>query len=91
MLREIARDFHKTRLSSREIGKKYGISAKSVELKAHKIDPISLTSDPDWCIIKVPREQMKLAELILQNNKIETDIPERFELIETFESSINQK
>jgi len=88
--KSIARDFHFTNLTSINIGKKYKVGGATAYNMAKEY-PRSAVYEPDkYQLLKFPESQHQKAILILREHGIDfEETTEHFELLESYESSIN--
>ena len=88
--KSIARDFHFTNLTSINIGEKYKVG-HATAYKMAKEYPRSAVYKPEkYQLLKFPKDQHRKAILILREHGIDfEETTEHFELLESYESSIN--
>ena len=87
----IAKDYYTTGIGTEKIAKKHKVSLTKVHKVINQTDPRSFTKDPDWCVVKVPREKMELVRVLMEGYGVPIDVPEKFELTEYCESKMNVK
>jgi len=88
--KSIARDFHFTKMSTKDIRNKYDIST-AYSSKLSKEYPRESVYEPEkYQLLKFPESQHQKAILILREHGIDfEETTEHFELLESYESSIN--
>lgn len=87
--RNIARDFHLTSLTNKEISDKYDIGITTANNIARDFPYQSIYKEKPKTVIKIAVGDYQKAMIILQENGIEThEVAPSFELLEYYESSI---
>lgn len=93
--KQIAYAYWNTKFSIGEIGKEHGISGpyasrigrQMPEFRGYEPQP---PKEKDMVVVKIPRDQLPSLEHILTDIGIEYETPECFELIEKYESKMNE-
>lgn len=88
--RRIARDYYNTSLSVEEVARKYRRSPNFAYATAQQFEQRGFPREKQYSLIKVEASQLEAAQLLLENGKINFELPsEHFELTEYYESSMN--
>ena len=87
----IAKDYYQTGLDIKQIKKKYKISQNKINRIANDID-FNIFQEPEkkYVVIKVEEKNALKALAALESNRIDYEVPEKYELTEYIESKINQ-
>lgn len=87
--RRIARDYYTTSLTRAQIKQKYGVTEAYVKETADKYDYKGFYKEREYSLVKVDREQLEAALMLLRDASIHHYAPEHFQLTEYYESKIN--
>jgi len=88
--KSIARDFHFTKMSTLDINKKYNIKPATVSRMATRYPREAVYIPQKYQLLKFPEDQHLKAMDVLQEYGIDfEETTEHFELLESYESSIN--
>ena len=85
----IARDYYTGPFSVTHIAEKHGTSPQLVNYTAKKFKREDFR-ETDQCVIKIDKKSIAYASELLTRHGIRHEVPEKFELTEFIESSINR-